>query len=135
MSPSTWSIIIAGIALVASVLSPVLTACFNNRHQRKMWEMQQREETRSEAINSYLAAAGMMLYQHTSEGVDLYGRAHGKVFAYVPRELWPLIIELDAKFHAYEYEAAVDIFIRISTALARASTGQEKQTVEAKEAA
>lgn len=126
MSPSTWSVVIAGIALIVSVLSPYLTARENNRHQRKMWETKHYEEAKSKAISDYLAGAGMMVYQHAAAAADSYGQAYGKIFTYAPQELWPLIIELDNSFHQMEYDEAGDIFIRVSTELAKALRGQAK---------
>lgn len=90
-----WSVVISGIALVVSVLSPVLTTILTNWHQDKMWARNNYFIHKSDVIEQYVKSTGIALKQQTVDTLETYGSSYGAVFFYAPTEAWPLIEQID----------------------------------------
>lgn len=88
-----WNITLTGIALVAAVLSPVITTILTNRFQLKMKKSELLDQRKLDVINGYLEAASETLYTFgVSEGFQKYSAV---IFLYSPRELHEKIRKLN----------------------------------------
>lgn len=92
MDSSVWSAIISGIALVAAVISPVLTTIINNHFQNKVSHRRYYDEHRAEVIENYIRYAGMISrHSQSSEDFRGYGQYCKEVYLYLPESFWPLV--------------------------------------------
>lgn len=95
MWPLNWSVIISGIALIVSVLSPMLTSIINNRHQDKIWTREHDAQHKLEVIDNYVRCTGTVLKKATSDTLSAYGNGFGEIFFYTPKSVWALIEDID----------------------------------------
>ena len=110
---SLISIIISGIALVVSVVSPVLTAAINNHHETKMYKLRFHDEHKAIVIENYLQAAGRCISAKDDIAFQNYGEAYGEIFFYAPESLWNKITSLDLYIRNCEYDIASGIFNKL----------------------
>lgn len=94
MSVSDWSGLVAMIVSICALISPILTAIFNNWHQRKMKQMEYDHQEREEQIRrereiyeGYIRAAGAAIQYQTKESVQSFGEHSALAMYYVPEEL------------------------------------------------
>lgn len=84
----TLAAIISAIALLSSILSPVLVALINNRHLRKTAELNFYVQHRAEAIENYLSAAGEAIHDPSDKALPNYGKYAGEIYFHIPERLW-----------------------------------------------
>ena len=89
------SILIAGIALVVSVVSPVLTAISNNRFHLKLMRKEFYHKHRAEVIEGYLSSAGQIIYSASSENLAAFGKFSHEIYLYADASMWDDIKELN----------------------------------------
>lgn len=94
MSVSDWSGLVAMVVAFCSLFSPALTAYFNNRHQRKMKELEYAHQEREaqqkrerEIYEGYIRAAGAAIQYQTKESIQTFGEHSALAMYYVPEEL------------------------------------------------
>lgn len=98
-----WSLIIAVIALVASVVSPIFVAIVNNRHQRKLHQADLKYRYRTEVLAeriSLVAEFSAVLHELTfatfTHGIHAkYLSLRVKVFSFAPPEIIEAIEAFD----------------------------------------
>lgn len=83
-----WSIFIAAIALLISIISPILTAIINNHYKIKEYKSEFYEKHRAEVIERYLNSVGSTLYRQDLDDIREYGRSFAEIYLYVPSYLW-----------------------------------------------
>lgn len=103
----TLTAILSGIALVASVLSPVLSTIFTNRHQRKLYDRQFYLEHRAKVIEEYLAATGAVIRDSGDANLADYGKCSGEIYLYVPQELHCYLEQISVAIKEAKYENAL----------------------------
>lgn len=123
----TWSAIISGIALVAAVLSPVITTILTNRHQDKVWVRENYTRHKAEVIERYVQNTGVALKEQLAKNLENYGNSFGEIFFYVPKELWPLIETIDAEISAHcVTQKSQDVFTELCKELAQEARRPKK---------
>lgn len=104
MDSAAWSAIISGIALIAAVISPVLTTIINNSHQTKNNNRNYYESHRAEVIESYIRYTGSMSNMcSSSEDFRQYGKYSKEIYLYLPENLWHYIDEIDCYISESQY--------------------------------
>ena len=80
MSISDWSGLVAMVVALCSLLSPALTAYFNNRHQQKMKEIEYAHQEREaqqkrecEIYEGYIRVAGAAVQSGTLDNLSEFG--------------------------------------------------------------
>ena len=109
MGTINWSAIISGIALVAAVISPILTAIINNRHEIKMYNQRYYKEHRADVIENYIRYTGSISkHSATSEDFRQYGKYSKEIYLYLPDDLWCTIDSIHDCISNSEYNHASD---------------------------
>lgn len=83
-----WSLLIAACALLISVLSPLITTLFSNRHASKMKNIEFSLERRANAIEAYISAVGRIVKRGKLDGLEEYGKYMGEAYLYIDESLW-----------------------------------------------
>lgn len=89
------SIVISGIALAVSVLSPFFTAMLNNRFRLKIMRKQFYHKHRAEVIEGYLSSAGQIIYSGSPESLSAFGKFSHEIFLYADPKMWSDIEKLN----------------------------------------
>ena len=102
MSVSDWSGLVAMVVAICALISPILTAIFNNWHQRKMKQMeydhQEREDQlkrEREIYEGYIRAAGAAIQSGTHENLGEFGSHSALAMYYAPKELQADMLSLE----------------------------------------
>lgn len=82
------AVIVATIAAVSAIVAPSITAHLNNKHQLKMREMEIYTLKKIEAIETYLKVTQAFIYGDDSKMKDDFNSISGRIFMYVPENLW-----------------------------------------------
>lgn len=114
----TASVIIAIAALAFSVVSPVITAHLNNRHQLKMKQIEFNLERRAQAIENYVRAVGETIHTQRPDTAHC-GSSYGEIFLYLPEDLWPLVRQINSCLLEAEYQQASGYFDTLCAALSK----------------
>lgn len=80
-------IVFSGVALASSIASPIITAYFNNQHQRQMFQWQKVEMHKANVIDQYIGAAAAIIRWHSTENEQEYSKALGQVLVFAPADL------------------------------------------------
>lgn len=86
MTSETISWIIAGIALVSSILSPIIVSVINNRFQIKRDVLIPHEKRKIEIYENYLQCVGKRLYYKLNAYEEEYAALYSTVWLYIPKE-------------------------------------------------
>ena len=102
MSVSDWSGLVAMVVAFCSLFSPALTAYFNNRHQRKMKELEYAHQEREaqqkrerEIYEGYIRAAGAAVQSGTLDNLSEFGSHSSLAMYYAPKELREDMLSLE----------------------------------------
>lgn len=102
MSVSDWSGLVAMVVAFCSLFSPALTAYFNNRHQRKMKELEYAHQEREaqqkrerEIYEGYIRAAGAAVQSGTLDNLSEFGSHSALAMYYAPKELREDMLSLE----------------------------------------
>lgn len=112
------SALAAWIALIVAIISPILTAIINNRHQTKMKKIEMSIASKLKIIEDYLSSAGQIIYHNGEASTESYSIAIGRIYSASPRSLWEKISLLDEMIYSSNWEDAHTQFLEISQALA-----------------
>ena len=89
MSVSDWSGLVAMVVSLCALVSPMLTAIFNNWHQQKMKQMEYDHQEREERVRrereiyeGYIRAAGAAVQSETLENLSEFG-SHSALAMYL----------------------------------------------------
>ena len=107
MPVEVWSAIISGIALVAAVLSPVITAIVNNTHQSKIDRQRYFDEHRAQVIENYIRSVGELCEDVDREQFRRsYGKNSKEIYLYLPESLWGKIDQIDYSVYQRHHRQA-----------------------------
>lgn len=102
MSVSDWSGLVAMVVAFCSLFSPALTAYFNNKHQRKMKELEYAHQEREaqqkrerEIYEGYIRAAGAAVQSGTLDNLSEFGSHSALAMYYAPKELREDMLSLE----------------------------------------
>lgn len=91
------AIIVTVIALLSTIIGPMITARRTCRHEKEMYKLRFYKEHEHEAIERYLRVVGRFAFgQHYDDQKDL-GEALSEIFMYAPKELWDDIQSINDK--------------------------------------
>ena len=110
------TITISVILGIAAIVSPVLTALLNNRHQYKIRKLDLSHQEQNELIlhqrrifNEYLAGAGKCVYHADIEGLHDYGKAYFNALLISSPAVRSHMIQANKYIARDEFEAAIPI--------------------------
>lgn len=113
MSVSDWSSLVAMVVSLCALVSPMLTAIFNNWHQQKMKQMEYDHQEREELVRrereiyeGYIRAAGAAIQSPTAENLQEYGSHSALAAYYVPEKIQKDILAMDKLI---SYETSFDV--------------------------
>jgi hypothetical protein len=115
------------MALLVSILSPLIIGCMNNRHEIKMYRLRTYVERKNQCFESYIVAAAACLLTRSGK-TEEYIDAYGKIFAYAPESLWDKIEFLDACIAASEFQKARSVYKELCAKLAPRDPAKETPT-------
>lgn len=102
MSVSDWSGLVAMVVAFCSLFSPALTAYFNNKHQRKMKELEYAHQEREaqqkrerEIYEGYIRAAGAAVQSGTLDNLSEFSSHSALAMYYAPKELREDMLSLE----------------------------------------
>lgn len=124
-----WSATAAYTALIAAIVSPIITTAITICHQTRMKRMEVYHVNKIHAFENYLSAATKCLLHNSNENLQGYGSAKGNVYLYAPPGLWPQLDKMDSLMDYYgksEKEEARALLAEISKALSSEYTRIEK---------
>ena len=102
-----WSVIISGIALVAAVFSPVITAIVNNKYQSKINRQKYFDEHRAQVIENYIQSVGELCEDVDRESFRrAYGKNSKEIYLYIPESLWEKIDKIDESIYQRHHRDA-----------------------------
>ena len=81
------ALIIAGAALLAPIIGPIITVRSANRHERNMYQKRFVTEHAHEVIEKYLQSAGRYVFEFEHKDLSAFGEAASEIFMYAPADL------------------------------------------------
>ena len=91
------AIIVSVIALLSTIIGPIITAKRTCNHEKEMYKLRFYKEHEHEVIERYLRVVGRFAFgQHYDDQKDL-GEALSEIFMYAPKELWDDIQSINSK--------------------------------------
>ena len=97
MNWTSISAIAAGIALITSIISPVITTCITLRHQRKLYVLSTERknfENRQKLFNDFLSSVGQFIVYRDEPQIHDLGKSYFVIYQYVPQEHWEKLDQL-----------------------------------------
>lgn len=102
------AITISAIALLSTIIGPMITASITCRHEERMYKKRFLTEHEHEAIERYLQTVGRYAFGENYEDKKDLGNAISEIFMYAPSELWDdiksineqLINFMDSSYHS-----------------------------------
>lgn len=82
------AITISAIALLSTIIGPMITASITCRHEERMYKKRFLTEHEHEAIERYLRIVGRYVFGKAYDDQKDLGEAFSEIYMYVPRELW-----------------------------------------------
>lgn len=89
------SITISVILALSAILSPIIVAIINNRHQRKMKQLEMANEHKIRAIEEYMSKLVELITRPSHTAQKEYGYSFGQALLYVSSSNQKLMIEID----------------------------------------
>lgn len=103
-------LIISAIALLGSIVSPVITALIQNRYSLKMKRLDVYEKRRLDALENYTKAIQSSI---VSCSISPEYREHGSVIRiYAPESVYTCLDQIDELLHEAEYGGMVSMDVR-----------------------
>lgn len=90
--------VLSAITLVVAIISPVVVACVNNRHQTKIRKIDFYLEHRARVIEQYLSALGEITHGIIghSESFKKAGKNSAEMYLYVPEKHWDILDKIES---------------------------------------
>ena len=82
------AIIISAVAVLSTIIGPMITAKITCEHEEKMYRKRFLTEHQHEAIERYLQTVGRYAFGENYEDLKDLGNAVSEIFMYTPPELW-----------------------------------------------
>lgn len=120
---SDFSVVFSVIIAVCALLSPMLVARENNRHQlelRKLDIEESRKDHAQEIIDGYFRTAGSCVHVRGGENLTEFGKYSNLVFFYMPVEYYSDIEAINDAIRKHEAnDRLLDMLQALSTAYAQ----------------
>ena len=107
------TITISAILGASAVISPMLTAIINNKHQRKMKKMEYEHENEKDSLfykrgifEDYLKYTGQCIAYATEDGLQEYGKMYSLALIYFPDSLQEELITINSSIRAMKWDIA-----------------------------
>ena len=101
---------ITAIIAVAAIFSPIFTAFINGHYQLKMKQLDFEQQSKDkqdwykrEVFENYISAMQEAIFNHEYSVFQKYGKYYGLASLYAPKELIPMMIELNNYLNAANY--------------------------------
>ena len=114
------AIIISAVAVISTIIGPMITAGITCRHEKTMYAKRFYIEHEHEVIELYLHVVGRFAFGKDYDDQKDLGDAISEIFMYAPKELWPDIQNINAKMmdllHHHEYKEGLTLTDDLRTA-------------------
>lgn len=104
------SLVLSIVALVSSVLSPVLVAFVNLINEHAVFRRKFHFEHKVEVIERYISSAGEAIFSRSEDSRAAFGRVCGEIYLYLPSGYWKMADELRNAIRDCDYTKAADFF-------------------------
>lgn len=95
--------VLSGAAVVAAVISPVITSIVNNNHQIKLRKIDFEMNRRGMAIDGYIRSASELIKIQTYREEPEYARHMTEIYLYISPKLWHYIDTIDKHLQSEDY--------------------------------
>lgn len=133
MKPIDWNATAAWIALAVSIITPTVSLFINNRHQRKLKQLELLNQKATEfyskqcdVFTKYLRHVTNHVYSISSDFFE-YNTSYHELFMYVPQEHWSLLTSLDAAIKSKDKQKIEPLYLEVTKTLALILQEQQKQ--------
>lgn len=104
------SVTISVIVAVCAIISPILTAIINNRHQYKLRKLDDEKEFRKtstmykrDILENYLKYLGECHVNATADSGSNYGKYYFLAYLYAPSNVLPLMEKIDGYYSNHDF--------------------------------
>lgn len=105
-----FTINLALLITLCSLVLPTLTTIANNRHQIKMRKLDFTLDKKFSVIEAYIESVGNCLELCSRVNLSQYNKAKGMLYLHVPKKLHKQINELDICIQKQEINTAKSLF-------------------------
>lgn len=105
-----FTINLALLITLCSLVLPTLTTIANNRHQIKMRKLDFTLDKKFSIIEAYIESVGNCLELCSRVNLSQYNKAKGMLYLYVPKKLHKQINELDICIQKQQINTAKSLF-------------------------
>lgn len=119
---------------VCAILSPVITAVVNNKHQKIMKELEykqaehaEKEQHIQQIYEGYIRETGACIRVLTGEQATKYGECLGLILYYVPDDIRKEILQLDTELFAHNSDSKITVSHLEKIAVKLRQLSKEKQ--------
>ncbi len=120
---NTFSVVISVVIAVCALLSPMLVARENNKHQlelRKLDIEEARKNHAQEIVDGYFRTAGSCVHVRGAENLTEFGKYSNLVFFYLPTKYYSDIEAINEVIRKHEAnDRLLDMLQNLSTAYAQ----------------
>ena len=117
-------LIISCVTMFSAIVSPILTAIINNRHQLKLRKLEIQEKHQYESnlhkqkmLETILINLGACAYNPTPEALSDYGRYYALAFQIFPVSCHPLLRQLNASIIGVSEDSAEKLYEELAIKL------------------
>ena len=101
------TISVTSILAISAIISPIVTAIINNRHQYKLKELEYKHENEKSSLfykrgvyEDYLRCVGRVVAFSDNESFKEYGRIYPLALIYFPESLYDQLIDINDDLQA-----------------------------------
>lgn len=107
------TVTIPTVLALCAILSPILVAIINNRHQMKLKKIELKQQEiqntllhKRDVIEGYLSAVGRCIHYQDAESIKLYGESYSLALMFLPSEIISSMNTVDDLIRHHKYENA-----------------------------
>lgn len=133
MESIDWNATAAWIALAVSIITPTISLFINNRHQRKLKQLELINQKSTEfyskqcdVFTKYLKHVTTHVYSISNDFFE-YNTSYHELFMYVPQEYWNLLTSLDIAIKSNDKQKIETLYLEVTKTLALILQEQQKQ--------
>lgn len=115
---AAWTALI--ISIVGSIIGPIISAIFTNRHQLKMHQLSSYEtqlsrynESRSKVFSDFVSCVGKCIAFCNNENLADCGAAYFQIYQYIPKTYWDSLDKLYVSLCETDLDTASSIYPQI----------------------
>lgn len=133
MKSIDWNATAAWIALAVSIITPTISLFINNRHQRKLKQLELLNQKAAEFYSKQCNVFTKYLRNVTEHihavggSIFNYDTSYHELFMYIPEKHWGLFISLDEAIRSKNQQQIELLYLEVTKTLALILQEQRKQ--------